>query len=103
MLVIPSFDRFISRYARMVRFEALVLKGKVRHNGHKVLTWNVSNANVQRKSTGLMYLNKAGKTLRIDGLAAVINAMRGVVDLDGAAGQETSVYEERGLVSLRGE
>jgi phage terminase large subunit-like protein len=82
----------------MVRFEELVIKGRIAHNANPVLTWNVANANVKRNSTGLMHLDKASATLRIDGLAAVINAIRGLIDTDGL--DSASVYTARGLTVL---
>jgi phage terminase large subunit-like protein len=83
----------------MVRFETLTLGGRVRHNRHPVLTWNVANANAVRKSTGLMHLDKASRTQRIDGLASVLNALRGLIDSDGAD-DGRSVYAERGQLGL---
>jgi phage terminase large subunit-like protein len=82
----------------MVKFEELVIQGRIRHGGAPVLAWNVANANVRRSSTGLMYLDKSSATLRIDGLAAAINALRGIIDTDGM--DSPSVYESRGLLVL---
>lgn len=61
----------------MVRFESMMLDGKLRHTGHPVLNWNIANATVKTSSTGLMHLDKSSATQRIDGLAATINAIAG--------------------------
>lgn len=83
----------------IVRFEELVIGGKIRHGGHPVLAWNAANAAVRRTSTGLLHLDKSQSTSRIDGLSATINALRGVIDqAAGAAGK--SVYDDRGILIL---
>lgn len=61
----------------MVRFESMMLDGKLRHTDHPVLNWNIANATVKTSSTGLMHLDKSSATQRIDGLAATINAIAG--------------------------
>jgi phage terminase large subunit-like protein len=79
----------------MVRLEASIIDRKVSHDGDPVLAWNVANAVVKRQSTGLMNLDKATATNRIDGLAALVNALTAARDvLDGGP----SVYDERGLL-----
>ena len=86
--------------AAMVRFEEMVIAGTIRHTHNPVLNWNVANATVGRNSTGLIYLDKAKDTLRIDGLAATIDAL--VPIATGADLPETgpSVYESRGILSF---
>ncbi len=81
----------------MCKLEALVLAGEIRHGGHPVLAWNVANAKVRRNSTGLMHLDKAGSTQRIDGLAALIDALAARILRPEA---EPSVYESRGLLTF---
>lgn len=63
----------------MVKLEAMLLDGTLRHDGNAVLTWNISNANVRTTSTGLMHLDKSSATQRIDGLAALVDALAGFV------------------------
>ena len=58
-----------------VKFEELVLAGKVNHGGHPILAWNVANASLKRYDTGLVHMLKNSSTERIDGLAAVLNAL----------------------------
>ena len=79
----------------MTRLEAMILDGTLRHDGHPVLTWNVSNATVRTTSTGLMHLDKSSATQRIDGLAALIDALAGFV-ADPSNGP--SVYDDPNYV-----
>lgn len=55
--------------------ERLVLAGAMQHGGHPVLGWNVSNCAVRTNATGLIQLDKARSTGRIDGAAALVNAI----------------------------
>ena len=59
----------------MVKLESMILDHKIKHDGNPILAWNVSNANARRAPTGLMYLDKSKTTNRIDGLAALIDAI----------------------------
>ena len=63
----------------MKRLEEMILSGAIHHD-NPVLDWNVANAVVRRNATGLMYLDKAQATERIDGLAALLDAIRGFMD-----------------------
>jgi phage terminase large subunit-like protein len=78
----------------MTRLEAMILDRSLRHTGDPVLAWNVANATVKTASTGLMHLDKSASTSRIDGLAAVIDAVAAYI-ADPDAGE--SVYESRGI------
>jgi phage terminase large subunit-like protein len=63
----------------MVRLESMMLARTLRHGGHPILAYNVANACVKRTSTGLMHLDKSGSADRIDGLAAVIDAIAAAI------------------------
>lgn len=65
----------------MKRLEEMIIAGIIRHD-NEILDWNVANAVVKVNSTGLMHLDKAQATERIDGLAALLNAIRGFMDDD---------------------
>jgi phage terminase large subunit-like protein len=70
------------------------------HGGHPVARWNADSAEVRQDDLERIKLVKpvrgtSGK--RIDGIAALGNAVHVWLDLDGS---ETSVYEERDLVVL---
>lgn len=76
--------------------EALVLQRRLRHGGHPVLRWMVSNAAVIGDSSGNIKLAKHKSTGRIDGLVALVMALaRGTLGED-----QTSVYETRGILSV---
>ncbi len=81
----------------MVKLETMILEATLRHDGNPILAWNIANAMVERKTNGLMQLDKSGSTFRIDGLAAAIDALRGFVD-DPDIG--SSVYESRGFLTI---
>jgi phage terminase large subunit-like protein len=76
----------------MARLEAMILDEKIRHDGNPVLAWNVANAVVKKGNTGLMHLDKSANTQRIDGLAAVIDALKGWIDNDGGTVCERGVF-----------
>ena len=59
--------------------------GKLRHGGHPVLTWCVSNAVVTKDPAELRKFDKAKATARIDGAVALAMALRGdTAEADGA-------------------
>lgn len=55
--------------------EAAVLHGNLRHGGHPVLTWNVSNAIVVSDSTAARKIAKDKSIGRVDGLVALAMAL----------------------------
>jgi phage terminase large subunit-like protein len=74
----------------------LILARKIRHNGNPILRWHASNAVVRRDSAGNIKLDKEKSRRKIDGLAALVNAIAGVTTYD----QGPSVYETRGILVL---
>jgi phage terminase large subunit-like protein len=81
----------------MKLLEELVLSGRIEHAGNPILAWNVANAVVSRTKTGLMVLDKEQATERIDGLAALVDALAAAT---AGAESERSVYEEEGVLLL---
>jgi phage terminase large subunit-like protein len=81
----------------MVKLEELILAGLIRHGDNPLLSWAVANAVVKVNTTGLMCLDKASATERIDPLAALLNALKGAID-DPAYGP--SVYDTRGAILI---
>jgi phage terminase large subunit-like protein len=77
--------------------ESELLNGRIAHGMHPVLTMCASNAVVSKDPAGNRKLDKHKATGRIDGMVALAMAM-------GAKGGEiadtTSIYEERGILSL---
>ena len=57
-------------------FEALVQAGRVRHDGHRCLRWNVENAMVKRTDDGLIRPVKPRRqSKRVDGVLASVMAL----------------------------
>lgn len=79
-------------------FETAVLRRELRHPAHPVLDWNVANAITVSDPTGARKLVKEKATGRIDGLVASVMAIGAAVKV---APKKPSVYQSRGLVTLR--
>jgi phage terminase large subunit-like protein len=47
----------------------------LRHDGHPVLRWNISNAATEQDAAGNLKLSKAKSTERIDGAVALVMAI----------------------------
>jgi phage terminase large subunit-like protein len=77
--------------------EELVISGRIEHGDNPILSWNVANAVMHKNSAGLMELDKEQATERIDGLAALIDALKGVTS---APDSEQSVHAEEGVLLL---
>jgi len=56
--------------------EALLLDKRIRHGAHPVLTWNVSNAVAEKDPAGAKKPTKNKSHGRIDGLVAMMMALR---------------------------
>jgi phage terminase large subunit-like protein len=59
----------------MKQLEALVLQGKLKHNGDPVLTWMVSNVVCHRDAKDNIYPRKERPENKIDGVVALITAL----------------------------
>jgi phage terminase large subunit-like protein len=70
---------------------------QLRHGGNQVLRWNASNLAVQTDAAGNVKPDKERSTERIDGIAALVNAI-GMEQKQEKAG--ASVYEARGLLAF---
>lgn len=78
-------------------FEARVVSKALRHGGHPVLRWMVSNVGLRQDTNENIMPDKSTQTGRIDGVVAGIIAMsRLIVDPLEA----TSMYESQGIRSL---
>jgi phage terminase large subunit-like protein len=71
-------------------FEALVRSGRIRHGGHPVLAWNVSNVAVKEDKKGNIFPFKQHERKRIDGVIASIIALSRLIVAPDRAG---SVYD----------
>ncbi len=74
----------------------LVLGDKLRHGGHPVLRWNADNAIADTDPAGNIKLSKKLARQKIDGLAALVNAIAAATSDE----QGPSVYESRGLITI---
>lgn len=94
--MVPIRQGFASLSAPTKEVERLVLSQQIRHGGHPVLRWCIANAMVELDAAGNVKLSKAKSTERIDGAAALVNA------IDRASRHDTSgsIYERHGLVTV---
>lgn len=95
--MVPFGQGFISQAAPVAELHRMLLAGEFQHGGNPVLRWNASNVTVAQDPAGNLKLDKARSTERIDGIAALCNAIgrAQVHPVEGA-----SVYETRGIISL---
>lgn len=81
----------------MKQLEALVLSGRLVHDGCPVLTWMMSNVVCHVDAKDNIYPRKEKDENKIDGPVALITALsRIMVEPE----KKTSVYEQRGFVSF---
>lgn len=71
----PMRQGFASLSAPTKALEKAVLSKALRHDGHPVLRWNISNISVETDATGNLKLSKKVSTERIDGGAALVMAV----------------------------
>jgi phage terminase large subunit-like protein len=81
----------------MKMVEALVLSGKIRHDGNPVLTWMVSNVISHMDAKDNIYPRKERPENKIDGFVALLTALNRALASEASA---YSVYEERGLIEI---
>lgn len=63
-----------------VLLEEMVIGKQIEHEGNPIMAWNIANASLIRTTTGLIYPNKSKSTERIDGLAALVDALAAYKD-----------------------
>jgi len=76
----------------------LIADGKLRHRGNPILRWHASNAVAAMDPAGNLKLDKSARRRKIDGMAALVNAVAGA--MAGARDARPSVYETEGLMIL---
>ncbi len=76
----------------------LVIGGKIRHQGNAILAWHASNAIVKTDAAGNIKLDKSKRRHKIDGMAALVNALAGAISVAGKDDLGRSVYEDRGVI-----
>lgn len=72
---VPMRQGFASLSAPTKSVEKAVLSKTLRHDGHPVLRWNISNISVETDATGNIKVSKKVSTERIDGAAALVMAV----------------------------
>jgi len=72
---VPMRQGFQSLAAPTKALETAVLSRTLRHDGHPVLRWNISNVSVETDATGNIKPSKKVSTERIDGVAALVMAI----------------------------
>lgn len=96
LLMVPYGQGFASMSQPTKDFEALVVGRKLRHQGHPVLRWMVSNVAVLQDPAGNLKPDKGKSTERIDGVVSTIMALgRATVGDRGP-----SIYEKGGLTAV---
>jgi len=96
LVMVPIRQGFASMSGPMKQTEALVYAGKLHHGGNPVLRWMADNVQASIDPAGNMKPDKGRSRERIDGIVAAIMALGRA----GMRGNQKSVYEERGIVTL---
>jgi phage terminase large subunit-like protein len=82
-------------------FEALVKSGRVSHDGHKLLRWNIENAEVKQDLAGRIRPVKPRKSAKkIDGTVATLMGLSRLIVVEEPPKPFVSVYESRGILTL---
>ena len=90
----PTTENFS---APMKELEALVVSGRLHHDGNPVLAWMLSNVVCHRDAKDNIYPRKPAPHLKIDGVVALLMALNRAL-LQPAPFR--SLYEDRGLLVL---
>lgn len=78
----------------------LVVEGLLRHGGNEVLAWMAGNAVGVRDSNDNLRLDKEKSGEKIDGMAALVNALAGYLLHGQGGGDPLAMYLSRGLLWL---
>ena len=96
-LTLVEFPQTIKHVAPpTMELKNLVLQGRLRHGGNPILRWMVENVAVVSDVNDNQRLTKKASTARIDGVAALVNALGRASVADSTA----SVYQQRGIIEL---
>lgn len=96
--VINIRQGFVSLSAPTKELEKLVVKKLIHHNGNPVLQWNIGNVVTDKDPAGNIKPNKAKSREKIDGVAALINALARYLVREKP---KESIYEKRGVRFIR--
>lgn len=93
----PLRQGFASLSAPTSELENLVADVKVHHYGNPVLAWMCGNVVLARDPAGNIKLDKGKSKEKIDGMAALVNAVAGYMSGEGDI---TCIEEGRGILEL---
>lgn len=85
---------FLSLNAPCKELERLVLSERLRHGDNPIATWCCDNCEAETDPAGNVKISKKKSREKIDGIAALVNALAGVVS---EPAEEESVYETQEL------
>lgn len=88
---------FASLSAPTKHLLGLILSGKLVHDNNPVLRWQAANVAAEQDAAGNVKPSKKKSTERIDGIAALLNALGRAMVATESSG---SVYESRGFLEL---
>ncbi len=97
--VVQFGQGFASMAASTSERDEMILARKIRHGGHPVLRWNISNVAVKRDAAGNVKHDKSKSSDKIDGVVAMIMAL-GRAMVQPPEESTRSVYENRGIRTL---
>lgn len=97
MADVPQTMRHLSEATKTL--ESLVVSGQLAHGGHPVLRWMASNVAVVRDTKDNLLPAKDRSMEKIDGIVAAIIGLSRSIRQEGDG---TSVYEERGILTVGG-
>lgn len=89
---------FLSLSAPTKELKRLAMGKRIRHGGNPVMKWMAGNAVAVADEAQNIKLSKKKSRLKIDGMAALVNAVAAATA--GGAGAGDSVYEGRGVLIL---
>jgi phage terminase large subunit-like protein len=93
---VPIGQGFVSLTTPTEFLETLILQKRIVHSGNPVLRWMISNAVATYDPAGNVKLDKAKSNQKIDGLAALINALARAVVYEN----KPIPYRDRGLMVI---
>jgi phage terminase large subunit-like protein len=76
----------------------MIMAREIRHGGNPILRWHASNAIAETDAAGNIKLSKKKSRKKIDGMAALVNAVAAYSGSDDDGGP--SVYETHGIRSI---
>ena len=89
---IPQRTSYLNAPCKLL--EALIVEKRLRHGGNPVAQWNANNVAVYQDATGMIKPDKSKSTEKIDGIAALVNALA-LASTDDTADMSASDWKVR--------